>query len=464
MLPSMLARRTPGPSSLSAATRASVRRRWLSPLSSSVKTDQTRSDAILHEYRISMDEIREMARTPPTPMSLQQMKIFADGTHKTRLIAASFLHKELPIRFAHAITQLSELPVGLSETESVQRAMRVYANAITSIRALKSPSTATDDLEFTEVLRQSKASGTNLVPLICGGLRELSETDMGHHVLAMDNVQEDIKESLDKFFLARIGIRMLIGQHVESLVRIGGRVEIVNVEETVRSACDRAAHLCKTYCGVAPEVEIVNTTSVEAPFTYVESHLHHMVFELVKNAMRATVEFHEDLQHKKPGRINKVRQVMDPHCRSLGFVMPALEDIGGVTVYPDIRKYRRPGELPPVQIVLCQGYEDLTIKVSDDGGGVPRSNWHKLWHYGYTTSPSYPPQESYGYHSFREHFSGGGYGLPIARLFARYFGGEVSFISLEGSGSSAFIQAHRLGTRTEMVPGLASFSLQPLYH
>lgn len=124
--------------------------------------------------------------------------------------------------------------------------------------------------------------------------------------------------------------------------------------------------------------------------------------------------------------------------------------------------YRRPGELPPVQIVVCQGHEDLTIKVSDEGGGVPRSHWKHLGRYGYTTSPSYPPKESRGYQSFQEHFSGGGYGLPIAQLFARYFGGEITFISLEGSGSSVFIQAHRLGTKSEMVPGHASFSLQPL--
>ncbi len=115
-------------------------------------------------------------------------------------------------------------------------------------------------------------------------------------------------------------------------------------------------------------------------------------------------------------------------------------------------------------LINCDFITDLTIKVSDDGGGVPRSNWHKLWHYDYTTSPSYPSEESYGYHSFREHFSGGGYGLPIARLFARYFGGEVTYISLEGSGSSVFIQAHRLGNRTEMVPGHASFSLPSLYN
>lgn len=154
--------------------------------------------------------------------------------------------------------------------------------------------------------------------------------------------------------------------------------------------------------------------------------------------------------------------IRSSHTRAL-LLLLQVQDVQGVTIFPDVRKYRRPGELPPIQIVISQGQEDLTIKVSDEGGGVPRSKWAKLWHYDYTTSPPYPPRESAAFHSFRDQFSGGGYGLPIARLFARYFGGEVTFISLEGSGSTAFIQAHRLGTKTEVVPGHATFSLQPLY-
>jgi pyruvate dehydrogenase kinase 2/3/4 len=181
-------------------------------------------------------------------------------------------------------------------------------------------------------------------------------------------------------------------------------------------------------------------------------------------------------------------------------VLTQVDDVNGVTIFPDVSKYKLGGELPPVEIVICVGSEDLTIKVSDEGGsvaaarsasslsgslsricassfalssglgqvsdeggGVPRSRWSKLWHYDYTTSPPCPPIDSSNYHSYRQHFSGGGYGLPMARLFARYFGGEVTFSSLEGSGSTGFIQAHRLGTNMEVVPGHASFNLPPLY-
>ncbi|KAL4132946.1 hypothetical protein PRIC2_003275 [Phytophthora ramorum] len=186
---------------------------------------------------------------------------------------------------------------------------------------------------------------------------------------------------------------------------------------------------------------------------YVESHLHHMIFEVVKNSMRATVEHHRSRSQLQPrSKVNRSERVMNPKSPSLGFYIPAVEDVSGVKIYPDVSKYHAGGELSPVEIVICQGSEDLTVKVSDEGGGVPRSRWNKLWHYDYTTSPLCPPIDSENYPTYREHFSGGGYGLPMARLFARYFGGEVVFSSLEGSGSTAFIQAHRLGTNMELVP------------
>ncbi|KAE9022967.1 hypothetical protein PR003_g12230 [Phytophthora rubi] len=402
---------------------------------------------------ISMDEVREIADKEPTPMSLQQMRTFADGSMKLHVLSAKFVHKELQSRYARAIMELSDLPVGLSDTTSVRHAINFYRYELQSINRMKSPINAAEDLAFTEKIRNAKERGSNLVPLICYGLQELKATDLGQSALQLESVQEDISSRLDKFFLGRIGIRMIIGHHVESLDHTGGRVHLVNAEQVVRDACERARRLCTQYCGEAPPVQIRATLSAIMPFMYVESHLHHMVFELVKNSMRATVEHHRSRSHLQTrGKVNRFERVMNPKSPSLGFYIPAVEDVSGVKIYPDVSKFRHGDELPPVEIVICQGSEDLTVKVSDEGGGVPRSRWNKLWHYDYTTSPLCPPIDSDNYPTYRDHFSGGGYGMPMARLFARYFGGEVVFSSQEGSGSTAFIQAHRLGTNMELVP------------
>ena len=80
---------------------------------------------------------------------------------------------------------------------------------------------------------------------------------------------------------------------------------------------------------------------------------------------------------------------------------------------------------------------------------------NKLWHYTYSTSSEPIPTKV----DFRDHFSGGGYGLPLCRLFARYFGGQVTLMSTEGYGTDVYIQVHKLGNYSEVIPGALDISM-----
>jgi len=124
---------------------------------------------------------------------------------------------------------------------------------------------------------------------------------------------------------------------------------------------------------------------------YIPAHLYHIVFELLKNSLRATVERH-------------------------GF---------NVTEYP------------PVCVHIVKGIEDLTILISDLGGGVPRSKLSHLFHYMYSTAPK--PQSDSNLDAKITPIAGLGYGLPIARLYAKYFQGNLSLASVEGLGTWAYI-------------------------
>jgi pyruvate dehydrogenase kinase 2/3/4 len=48
--------------------------------------------------------------------------------------------------------------------------------------------------------------------------------------------------------------------------------------------------------------------------------------------------------------------------------------------------------------------------------------------------------------------AGLGYGLPISRLYARYFGGDLQVISMEGYGTDAYLHLKRLGNAEESLP------------
>jgi pyruvate dehydrogenase kinase 2/3/4 len=156
---------------------------------------------------------------------------------------------------------------------------------------------------------------------------------------------------------------------------------------------------------VAPEVGVFGKS--ELTFTYIPSHLDHMLFELLKNSMRAVVE---------------------------------LQGAG-----------KEP--LPMIRVVIAEGQEDVTIKVSDEGGGIPRSGIHRIFTYLYTTAtlPDATPSLEYQ-NDFYAPLAGLGYGLPISRLYARYFGGDLQVTSMEGYGTDAYLHLQRLGTTAETLP------------
>ena len=102
---------------------------------------------------------------------------------------------------------------------------------------------------------------------------------------------------------------------------------------------DQAQNVCNRQYGQTVPVEIYSQKN--RTFSYIPSILRHILFELLKNSMRATIEEHEN------------------------------DD-----------------ELPPVKVIISDGDNnaDVIMKISDEGGGIKRKNIDKIWDYFYTTS------------------------------------------------------------------------------
>ena len=93
--------------------------------------------------------------------------------------------------------------------------------------------------------------------------------------------------------------------------------------------------------------------------------------------------------------------------------------------------------------------------MSDEGGGIKRSSMNRIWSYLYTTADpkildSMLNTETRDFDTSSP-LAGLGYGLPISRNYARYFGGELSVMSMEGYGTDSFIYLPRLGDRETAV-------------
>ena len=82
---------------------------------------------------------------------------------------------------------------------------------------------------------------------------------------------------------------------------------------------------------------------------------------------------------------------------------------------------------------------------------------NKIWSYLFTTADSSIQkglilEDDSVDHSVEAPIAGLGYGLPISRSYARYFGGDISINSMEGYGTDAFVHLRRLGDSQEALP------------
>lgn len=356
------------------------------------------------------------------------------------ILSAQFLHNELPVRLAHRVAELENLPYGLSGKPHVLRVRDWYVESFKELRSFPKIKDASDEQHFTGLLKHIYSRHRNVVPvmamgvagelLLCGSdflfvsvlwiyILDLnvpfsSATELKRelaHAIGLNDLP-DIHQFLDGFYLSRIGIRMLIGQHIalkepQKENHIGLIDTKCSPGRICQDAIDDARNICLREKGGAPEVIVYGDPTFTFP--YVPSHLHHMVFELVKNSLRAVYDRYEDADD----------------------------------------------EPPPIRLVVAEGEEDITIKVSDEGGGIARSGLPKIWTYLYTTARS--PLDDLDKTDTEGSdgpsvLAGYGYGLPISRLYARYFGGDLAIISMEGYGTDAYLHLNRLGNVQEPLP------------
>ncbi|ORY01471.1 hypothetical protein K493DRAFT_277996 [Basidiobolus meristosporus CBS 931.73] len=93
--------------------------------------------------------------------------------------------------------------------------------------------------------------------------------------------------------------------------------------------------------------------------------------------------------------------------------------------------------MPPLEVRMTQGNEDICLKVSDLGGGVPMSHIPSIW-----------SQLSISTQAERCK------GLSLTRLISRYFGGDLEIVSMEGHGTESYLYLDRTGTIGECIPSI----------
>uniref|UniRef100_A0A8C9Y1F2 Protein-serine/threonine kinase n=1 Tax=Sander lucioperca TaxID=283035 RepID=A0A8C9Y1F2_SANLU len=319
--------------------------------------------------------IDHFSKFSPSPLSMKQFLDFGsiNACEKTSFV---FLRQELPVRLSNIMKEINLLPDKLLTTPSVQTVQSWYIQSLMEILEFldKNPDDYKVLGEFVDALVTIRNRHNDVVPTMAEGIIEYKE------VFPQDLMtNQNIQYFLDRFYMSRISIRMLINQH--TLIfdgtlnpvhpnTIGSIDPHCQVGDVVQDAFNSAKMLCEQYYLRSPDLILQEICG------------------------KATIETHDDSNN-----------------------------------------------LPPIKVMVSLGDEDMSIKVSDKGGGVPFRRIENLFSYMYSTAPAPHIGER-----TRPPLAGFGYGLPISRLYAKYFQGDLQLYSMEGHGTDAVIYLKALST------------------
>lgn len=360
------------------------------------------------------ETLRHLASQEATAVSLDDLyRLGENCSPELRQQNAQFLFHELPIRMAQRVQELQSLPYGLSEKEPIQQVANLYSEYVRKMINFGSPS-ADQDEAFTGLLEGLFLDQGRVIERMAQGVIELRQEIAEHPTVSWDHqIQTDVTQLLDRFFTARIGLRLLVEQHFrakDSPEGFSGAIQTeCRPEDVAKDAIADASYLCDFHLGQAPEVALYGDSG-SAGFTYLPSHMRYVLLELLKNAMRSTVE-----RHGGDGR-----------------------------------------ELPMVQIMIAHGDEDVTFKICDEGGGICRSEIEDVWTYLHSSARRPPIAEDLKQENRHNNsvgaLAGYGMGLPLSRIYAQYFGGNLDIKSMEGFGTDCYLHLCRLGVKCENLP------------
>mmetsp|Transcript_9673 Transcript_9673/g.19961 ORF Transcript_9673/g.19961 Transcript_9673/m.19961 type:complete len:379 (-) Transcript_9673:81-1217(-) len=317
-----------------------------------------------------------------------------------QLEVAQRTHWELKVRIAHRLRDFLFLPYKVMAHPSVRLLYEKYVGAYNmheDFGQLNSPDMVA---EYWLALAKIFEDHQNVTRLLGHGRRQLVCLDPG--------LAPALDKFLDRFFTSRIGTHLLGAHFLHSVpVPPGARkpagvaMGILQPTSPVGFIRDLSASLASGHgCDVPVDVEDAMRSSI----LYIPGHLRAILREILHNAMRATAR-------------TAAERGRDP---------------------------------APIRVKVNRGQFGVFVTVSDQGGGIACMD--RIWEWGEDPRGAAPAAEEEEEPAWTSDEAEGprqarlplGFGLPLARLTARYFGGDVRLQTLVGYGTNAYVHIPEL--------------------
>jgi signal transduction histidine kinase len=398
-------------------------------------------------------------------------------TTQQLLTSANFTLSILPARLAHRIQSLRNLPFIVVSNPHVSKIHSNYIHSLSTLLpwAEHEITTLDEEVRFTEVMADLVQTHANTISILARGFLE-----------ARKYIQpKDVTRFLDEHLRARIGTRLIAEQHLslhfssqphnEMMHESDDNPGYIGVIDTqlkpgtiVEHCANTVGEICELKYGVRPTIVI--NGEPEYTFAHVPVHLEYIITELLKNAFRATVESGmerepievtiaplpelnpEPIKGGEPEDVNRQR------------IENA--DQGNADVASHTFTGMHDGTAPAMDcniLPLKHSTPGVTIRIRDRGGGISPENLGHIWDYSFTTfnddqasstlsgsNSSHTGMDALnamsgpggdGAHSL----AGLGYGLPLGRAYAEYFGGGIAVQSLWGWGTDVYLSLRGVG-------------------
>lgn len=429
-------------------------------------------------------DIARLAAKPLHPLTLADLCKHGRQPLSTAdlLSSANFTLSILPSRLAHRIQSLRSLPYIVVANPNVNKIHNNYVHSLSTLLpyAERSIETLEDEIKFTEVMADLVQTHSNTIAILAKGFLEARK-----YITA-----KEVTRFLDEHLRARIGTRLIAEQHIalhfsskphnklsdqdpyqhsEEDSSFCGVIDMALKPAAIVRACEHTVgEICELKYGVRPSVKIIG--SPETTITHVPMHLEYVLTELLKNSFRATIEAGMEKEaievtiapapatdHQTAALKAKDPEHMHGHLDHGAVGVISNYDQGSVDAASDANK---PELSASANIrALDNSTPGVTIRIRDRGGGIAPEAVGKLWDYGFTT---------FNEDEINEKTSGGGqgvqaldvisagagggsslaglgYGLPLGRAYAEYFGGGIAVQSLWGWGTDVYLSLRGVG-------------------
>lgn len=333
--------------------------------------------------------IREFSSRKINPITLKELVDVARATQESSsqeilLNNAKAAIEGISTGLATRLEALRKLDYLIVLNPNISQIYTLYFNSFRVISQTAPPTTLEENDEFVEVLERLVRAHTDTIPTLAKGFFEARK---------YMSIEESSKV-LDSHLRARIGNRLLAEHHIALTLPIGpnflGAVQTnCSPWHILQSAAQFVADICELKYGVHPQVHIDQGENITIP--YIPVHLEYIFTEVLKNAFRAVIE-------KKS------------------------------------TKY-------PIVVTVIRTGQGAVIRIRDRGGGISPSVLDNIFGFAFST---FDEGEGDGFSTLNtppgaSSIAGLGYGLPLSRAYAEFFGGKLDIQSYDGWGTDVYI-------------------------